>query len=133
MNKALSGTKIYYVTVSALSVALLFLLTPMQRYFSYLASTTYHIIWVWMGIIYVAVLAALLGLSLCSSKRLPRRFRISAEGIKAALTLAAWAVEYFFYNVFSTVTIFCVVLFLTGFFANLAEPKGSNADKSKDS
>ena len=102
------------------------MLTPMQRYFSYLASTTYHTIWVWLEVVYIAVLAVLFGLSLCWSRRLPRKFRISAEAIKAVLTLVAWGTEYFFYQVFSTVTIFCVALFLTGFFANLPEPKGKN-------
>ena len=50
-------SKACYLTASILSVVLLFLLTPIQRYFSYLASTTYDIRWAWISLAEVAVMA----------------------------------------------------------------------------
>ena len=60
-------SKACYLTASILSVVLLFLLTPIQRYFSYLASTTYSIKWAWISLAEVAVMAVFFGLSLCLS------------------------------------------------------------------
>ena len=82
-------SKACYLTASILSVVLLFLLTPIQRYFSYLASTTYSIKWAWISLAEVAVMAVFFGLSLCWSRELSRNFRIPAEAVKAALALAA--------------------------------------------
>ena len=64
-------SKACYLTASILSVVLLFLLTPIQRYFSYLASTTYDIRWAWISLAEVAVMAVFFGLSLCWSRELP--------------------------------------------------------------
>ena len=108
-------SKACYLTASILSVVLLFLLTPIQRYFSYLASTTYDIRWAWISLAEVAVMAVFFGLS----RELSRNFRIPAEAVKAALALAALGMEFFYYRAPSTVAVFCAALFLTGFFANL--------------
>ena len=116
----MKGSKIGYLITSILSIVFLFLLTPIQRYFSYLASTTYNTIWIWISIALVAVLAIFFGLSLCWSRGLSRNFRIPAEAVKAALALAALGFEFLYYMAPSTVTVFCAALFLTGFFANLA-------------
>ncbi|GEM_PF-559876 len=88
-------SKACYLTASILSVVLLFLLTPIQRYFSYLASTTYSIKWAWISLAEVAVMAVFFGLSLCWSRELSRNFRIPAEAVKAALALAALGMEFF--------------------------------------
>ena len=112
-------SKACYLTASILSVVLLFLLTPIQRYFSYLASTTYDIRWAWISLAEVAVMAVFFGLSLCWSRELSRNFRIPAEAVKAALALAALGMEFFYYRAPSTVAVFCAALFLTGYFANL--------------
>ncbi len=88
-------SKACYLTASILSVVLLFLLTPIQRYFSYLASTTYDIRWAWISLAEVAVMAVFFGLSLCWSRELSRNFRIPAEAVKAALALAALGMEFF--------------------------------------
>ena len=87
-------SKACYLTASILSVVLLFLLTPIQRYFSYLASTTYSIKWAWISLAEVAVMAVFFGLSLCWSRELSRNFRIPAEAVKAALALAALGMEF---------------------------------------
>ena len=112
-------SKACYLTASILSVVLLFLLTPIQRYFSYLASTTYDIRWAWISLAEVAVMAVFFGLSLCWSRELSRNFRIPAEAVKAALALAALGMEFFYYRAPSTVAVFCAALFRPGFFANL--------------
>ena len=88
-------SKACYLTASILSVVLLFLLTPIQRYFSYLASTTYDIRWAWISLAEVAVMAVFFGLSLCWSRELSRNFRIPAEAVKAALALAALGMDCF--------------------------------------
>lgn len=120
-------SKACYLTASILSVVLLFLLTPIQRYFSYLASTTYSIKWVWISLAEVAVMAVFFGLSLCWSRELSRNFRIPAEAVKAALALAALGMEFFYYRAPSTVAVFCAALFLTGFSPTL--PAGGHKQK----
>lgn len=121
----MNRSKICYLIASILAVVLLYLLTPIQRYFSYLASTTYSIKWVWISLAEVAVMAVFFGLSLCWSRGVSRNFRIPAEAVKAALALAALGTEFFCYRSPSTVTVFCAALFLTGFFANLADIRQS--------
>lgn len=111
-----------YLAASALAVILLLLQTPLQRFFSYQASTTYTLSWIWLGMALVAVLAVVSALSLCWSQGLPRKFRIPAEGVKAALALITLIIEFFYYKMSSKtsiITIFGVVLFLTGFFVSL--------------
>ncbi len=120
-------SKACYLTASILSVVLLFLLTPIQRYFSYLASTTYDIRWAWISLAEVAVMAVFFGLSLCWSRELSRNFRIPAEAVKAALALAALGMEFFYYRAPSTVAVFCAALFLTGFSPTL--PAGGHKQK----
>ena len=120
-------SKACYLTASILSVVLLFLLTPIQRYFSYLASTTYSIKWAWISLAEVAVMAVFFGLSLCWSRELSRNFRIPAEAVKAALALAALGMEFFYYRAPSTVAVFCAALFLTGFSPIL--PAGGHKQK----
>ena len=122
-------SKACYLTASILSVVLLFLLTPIQRYFSYLASTTYDIRWAWISLAEVAVMAVFFGLSLCWSRELSRNFRIPAEAVKAALALAALGMEFFYYRAPSTVAVFCAGRFLPRFFANLTRrrPKAEKA------
>lgn len=112
-----------YLISSAIAVLLLFLQTPVQRYFSYLSATTYTLTWAWAGIALVAILAVAAGLSLLWSRGLSHNFRIPAEAVKTALALAAFGVEFFYYRAPSTVTIFCVILFLTGFVFNLFRTK----------
>jgi len=123
----LKHSKACYLTASILSVVLLFLLTPIQRYFSYLASTTYDIRWAWISLAEVAVMAVFFGLSLCWSRELSRNFRIPAEAVKAALALAALGMEFFYYRAPSTVAVFCAALFLTGFSPTL--PAGGHKQK----
>lgn len=118
MKKATSKTG--YLSASIVSIVLLFSHYYIQSYFSYKMATTYTIHWMYLGLLAEILLAAACGLSLIWSRRLPKKFRVPAEAVKAALALAALGVEFFVYKVPSTVTIFCAALFLTGFFANLA-------------
>lgn len=115
--------KIGYLIISAFAVIILFLQTPVQRYFSYLSATTYTLTWAWAGIALIAVLAVAAGLSLLWSRGLSQNIRIPAEAVKTALALVAFGLEFFYYRAPSLVTVFCVTLFLTGFVFNLFRNK----------
>ena len=120
-------SKACYLTASILSVVLLFLLTPIQRYFSYLASTTYSIKWAWISLAEVAVMAVFFGLSLCWSRELSRNFRIPAEAVKAALALAALGIGIFLLQSSFHSRCFLRGSFLTGFSPIL--PAGGHKQK----
>lgn len=85
--------------------------------------TSYDSQWVWFSIALTALLAAAAGFSLLWSRTLSNRFRISMERLKMILSVAALCLEFFSYQQPSMITIFCVVLFITGYLSNSAYHK----------
>ena len=126
-GSALKHSKACYLTASILSVVLLFLLTPIQRYFSYLASTTYSIKWAWISLAEVAVMAVFFrSVPMLVPGALPE-FPDSSGSGKGRSCPGGSGNGIFYYRAPSTVAVFCAALFLTGFSPTL--PAGGHKQK----